>query len=103
LAERFDGWWFGCDRCQEVCPWNRFAPGAGDGRLRGDGRAEAQLLAIDPDDFDKIFAGRAIRRLGYARFRRNLLVALFSRNLPIPPTLRHDPLVAEQVRELGLG
>lgn len=77
LAARFDGWWFGCDVCQEVCPWNRFAPEAGDPRLRGHDDERA-LLSVGPDDIDRVFAGRPIRRIGYARFRRNLLVALWS-------------------------
>jgi len=78
LAERFEGWWFGCDLCQEVCPWNRFAPPAEDARLDGVGEDEHDLLAIGPGDFDRHFAGRAVRRIGYQRFRRNLLVALWS-------------------------
>jgi len=78
LAARFEGWWFGCDLCQEVCPWNRFAPPAGDQRLTGPRAGAEDLLAIGPQDFDRSFAGRAVRRLGYPRFRRNLLVALWS-------------------------
>ncbi len=77
LAAQFNGWWFGCDICQEVCPWNRFAPPGEDRRLAGRDH-EADLLAVTGDAFDRHFAGRAIRRLGWPRFRRNLLVALWS-------------------------
>ena len=75
LALCFQGWWFGCDGCQEVCPWNRFAPEAADGRLNGQ---ESDPLQVNAATFDQHFAGRAVRRIGYERFRRNLLVALFS-------------------------
>lgn len=103
LATHFDGWWMGCDRCQEVCPWNRFAPEAADPRLTGQER-DAGLLAVTAEDFDAVFAGRAVRRLGWERFRRNLLVALFSLG-------RHDEavtisgagIVDEQRRELYGG
>ena len=100
LAASFDGWWMGCDRCQEVCPWNRFAPEAADPRLTGREEDET-LLRITAEDFDLHFAGRAVRRLGYVRFRRNLLVALFSRgNHALAATFRDDALVADQYREL---
>jgi epoxyqueuosine reductase len=104
LAERFEGWWFGCDLCQEVCPWNRFAPAAGDGRLRGCDE-ERELLAIRADTFDAAFAGRAIRRIGYERFRRNLLVALSSRGRredALAVAAEGLTLVRDQARELGL-
>lgn len=104
LAERFAGWWFGCDLCQEACPWNRFAGPAGDPRLGGT-EDDARLLAITATDYGTAFAGRAMRRVPYERFRRNLLVALFSLG-------RRDrcqtiigeglPLVLAQARELGL-
>lgn len=105
LAARFAGWWFGCDLCQEACPWNRFAPPAGDPRLTG-GDADGDLLAVTAEGFDAHFAGRAIRRIGYERFRRNLLVALWSlgRTGECAPILAEDlPLVRAQARELGLG
>lgn len=105
LAERFGGWWFGCDLCQESCPWNRFAPPGEDVRLAGHD-AEADLLALTAERFDAHFAGRAIRRVGWTRFRRNLLVALWSvgrqaeaRVIAADP----DPLVRAQAAELGLG
>ena len=105
LAARFEGWWFGCDLCQEVCPWNRFAPPPGDPRLTG-GDADADLLAVTAERFDAHFAARAVRRIGYERFRRNLLVALWSlgRHGEYAPILAEGlPLVQDQARELGLG
>ena len=105
LAARFEGWWFGCDLCQEVCPWNRFAPPPGDPRLIG-GDADQDLLAVTAERFDAHFAGRAVRRIGYERYRRNLLVALWSlgRHAECAPIQAEGlPLVLAQARELGLG
>ena len=100
LALHFGGWWFGCDACQEACPWNRFAPEAADGRLNGQ---ESDPLQVRADTFDQHFAGRAIRRIGYERFRRNLLVALFSlgRHEECAGLLSEGlPLVLAQAQEL---
>ena len=105
LAERFAGWWFGCDLCQEACPWNRFAPLGEDVRLAGRDD-EAALLALTADRFDTHFAGRAVRRLSWERFRRNLLVALWSvgRHAEAGAILAEGlPLVRAQAAELGIG
>ncbi|MEK7415878.1 MAG: tRNA epoxyqueuosine(34) reductase QueG [Planctomycetota bacterium] len=102
LAKQFRGWWFGCDICQDVCPWNRFAPPGEDRRLSGVDH-EADLLALTADRFDAWFAGRAIRRLSWERFRRNLLVALWSvgRVEETKPIIAEGlPLVVDQAREL---
>lgn len=105
LAEHFGGWWYGCDICQEVCPWNRFAPPAGDQRLEGRDH-EPHLLQLRADTFDAYFAGRAQRRLGWSRFRRNLLVALWSQGrLDEAQSLldsQADGLLWAQAQELGI-
>ena len=78
LAQHFDGWWYGCDICQEQCPWNRFAGAAGDQRLCGTD-SEQDMFAIDNEDsFASFRSGRALNRISYEQFRRNLLVALWS-------------------------
>ncbi len=105
LARNFNGWWFGCDICQEVCPWNRFAPPGEDARLSGVDH-EADLLSLTAERFDVHFAGRPVRRLSWPRFRRNLLVALWSLGrIDEARVIASDdlPLVQLQAVELGLA
>lgn len=105
LAIHFAGWWYGCDICQEVCPWNRFAGPAADPRLTGSDD-DKKLLAINAITFDTVFAGRPIRRIGYERFRRNLLVALTSLGRIDecrPLVIEALPLVIAQAQELKLS
>ena len=71
---------FGCDDCQEVCPWNRFAtPTANpDFAPRPDQQTPEliPLLALDEAGFTERFQGTALRRAGRNRFVRNVAVAL---------------------------
>jgi epoxyqueuosine reductase len=71
---------YGCDDCQLVCPWNKFAQRSAlpDFDVRGPlGDATLlQLWAWDEADFLRRTEGSAIRRIGHARWRRNLAVAL---------------------------
>ncbi|MBI3539556.1 MAG: tRNA epoxyqueuosine(34) reductase QueG [Candidatus Eisenbacteria bacterium] len=75
-------WIFGCDVCQDVCPWNRFAPPARDARLHAralDGWTLERFLTLDEAGFAELFATSAIRRVGRAGFLRNVCVALGNR------------------------
>jgi epoxyqueuosine reductase len=71
---------FGCDDCQLVCPWNKYARRATlpdfDAR---DGLAEPALMSLwawDEAEFLRRTEGSAIRRIGFERWQRNLAVAL---------------------------
>ena len=71
---------YGCDDCQLVCPWNKFAREAAhpDFKVRHDldGSALAQLLMWSAQEFDERMRGSAIYRIGYQRWSRNIAVAL---------------------------
>ncbi|MGH8650494.1 MAG: tRNA epoxyqueuosine(34) reductase QueG, partial [Burkholderiales bacterium] len=71
---------FGCDDCQLVCPWNRYAqvtPEA-DFRVRNglDCAELVELLAWTENEFRERMSGSAILRIGYERWLRNLAVGL---------------------------
>jgi len=100
---------YGCDDCQLVCPWNKFArPTAEpDFRVRH-GLDRAELVALfgwSEAEFLEKTRGSAIRRIGWERWLRNVAVALG--NAPSSPAVlaalhrrEHDasPLVREHVR-----
>jgi epoxyqueuosine reductase len=71
---------YGCDDCQLVCPWNRYAQAAAtpDFHPRGglDAPALAELFGWSEAEFLSRTAGSAIRRIGYERWLRNIAVAL---------------------------
>jgi epoxyqueuosine reductase len=71
---------YGCDDCQWVCPWNRFAsPGAEDDfapRHGLDAPDLVRLFAWDETTFLERTAGSPIRRIGYECWLRNIAVAL---------------------------
>lgn len=69
---------FGCDDCQDVCPWNRFAY-AGDPRFtpRPDilSASLKEYLRLTPEQFRNRFAGTNVLRVKYRGFIRNCLIA----------------------------
>ncbi len=71
---------YGCDDCLAVCPWNKFAETGREAKLqaRADLRAPAlsELVQIDDAGFRARFAGGPIKRIGHARFLRNVLIAI---------------------------
>jgi epoxyqueuosine reductase len=100
---------YGCDDCQLVCPWNRFARLTDEADLLPRGGLDTatliELFVWDESTFLTRTEGSAIRRIGHGRWLRNLAVALGN----APPThaahqalkarANHpDPLVREHVR-----
>jgi epoxyqueuosine reductase len=71
---------YGCDDCQLVCPWNKYAKAASHPdfavRHRLDDSGLLELFAWSADDFDTRMAGSAIFRIGYWRWLRNIAVGL---------------------------
>jgi epoxyqueuosine reductase len=71
---------YGCDDCQLVCPWNRFAQLSREPDFRPrhglDAAELVQLFLWDEATFLQRTEGSAIRRIGYERWSRNLAVAL---------------------------
>ena len=70
---------FGCDDCLAVCPWNKFAATAREAKLaaRNDlsSPSIADLLRLDDAAFRMLFSVSPVKRIGFDRFTRNVLIA----------------------------
>ncbi|MCB1748931.1 MAG: tRNA epoxyqueuosine(34) reductase QueG [Gammaproteobacteria bacterium] len=99
---------FGCDDCQLVCPWNRYARPSAEAdfapRHGLDGRRLVELFALDAAAFERLTEGSALRRVSHDQWLRNLAVALG--NAPREPAViaalvarreHPSPLVREHV------
>lgn len=99
---------FGCDICQDVCPWNRKAPAAAAPEFQARPElvnpALEWLAALDEPQFRATFRGSAVRRTRFAGLRRNVAVALGNSGdkifRPLLETLAQDAdaVVAEHAR-----
>lgn len=71
---------YGCDDCLAVCPWNKFAQVSRESQFHA--RAElrnsrlADLAGLDDAGFREVFRGSPVKRIGRARFIRNVLIAI---------------------------
>ena len=76
MKGRFEGWAFGCDICQQVCPWNRFSTPHNEPEFT----PSAKLLDLTRDEwhgmtevlFEELFHGSAVKRTKFAGLKRNL-------------------------------
>jgi epoxyqueuosine reductase len=104
LRAGMGNWLFGCDVCQDVCPWNKFQRPSDDGRWapRAGNTAPrlAEMAALDRPTFDTRFRGTNVRRTGWRGFLRNTMIALgncgnpAAAGAPLAAGLAHqEPLV----------
>lgn len=74
--KRFNGWMYGCDTCQDVCPYNRFSLP----NIEPEFQPSEQLLAmkeedwksLDKEGFEALFKHSAMQRAGYDGLKRNI-------------------------------
>jgi len=75
IADNLDGWLYGCDICQDVCPWNRFEQPTGETRFEPRENSISphlsDLLALTPDEYAARFRRSAIKRAKLAGLQRN--------------------------------
>jgi len=98
-------WIFGCDACQDACPWNRFATRSSVLVPSLEPCQDLEgLAALSRSEFNRRFKGTPLRRTGYPAVLRNVALAMGNsgeaRHRPTLERLsRHEePLVAEQAR-----
>ena len=95
---------YGCDDCQLVCPWNKFARAAAHPdfktRHKLDASRLSELFAWTEAEFLERTEGSAIRRIGYERWLRNIAVALG--NAPAT-SANQAALAARARRSFGAG
>jgi epoxyqueuosine reductase len=76
MKGKFDDWIFGCDVCQDVCPWNRFAKPHQEPRFAPNDEwmnyEKRQWMEITADIFKQFFKKSPIMRTGYNGLKRNI-------------------------------
>jgi epoxyqueuosine reductase len=97
---------FGCDICQDVCPWNRRSPVTADPAYAPLHFAPplAELAGIEENEFREMFLGSPVSRARYQGFLRNVAIAMGNTKDPkLRPALERlaasaDPVVGEHAR-----
>jgi epoxyqueuosine reductase len=94
---------YGCDDCLAVCPWNKFAAVSREAKLQARDDLIAPRLALlaslDDASFRTFFSGSPMKRVGQARFLRNVLIAIGNSGDPELASIaqtrltHHSPLV----------
>jgi epoxyqueuosine reductase len=75
VAGKMEGWLYGCDICQDVCPWNRFEQPTEEARFEphpGNVSPDlSEILELKPDTYAERFRGSAIKRAKLRGLQRN--------------------------------
>lgn len=76
IKGKFDDWMFGCDVCQDVCPWNRFSKSHNEPLFQANSDilnfSKSDWEEITMDTFQKVFKNSAVKRTKYQGLLRNI-------------------------------
>ena len=76
MKGKFDDWMFGCDVCQDVCPWNRFSKPHNEPLFQTNSDilnfSKSDWEEITVDTFQKVFKNSAVKRTKYEGLLRNI-------------------------------
>lgn len=83
VTANLEGWFYGCDICQDVCPWNRFEQPTKENRFeprRGNAEVDlSEILELTPVSYAERFRHSAIKRAKLAGLQRNVRALLQNR------------------------
>lgn len=76
FKDKMENWMFGCDICQEVCPWNRFSAVHNEEKFEAKeellSKTRKDWIEITNEIFDNLFEGSAVKRTKFEGLRRNI-------------------------------
>ena len=73
---KMDNWMYGCDICQEVCPWNRFSTEHEEPDFTPSinliNMSKGEWINLTEDQYDELFSGSAVKRTKFKGLKRNI-------------------------------
>ncbi|QQS39805.1 MAG: tRNA epoxyqueuosine(34) reductase QueG [Acidobacteriota bacterium] len=82
ISEKLEGWVYGCDICQDVCPWNRFQKNSDKKEFTPRGQSTGldpeEILAMDDETYSRRFYKSAMKRVKLRLLKRNAAALLRS-------------------------
>ena len=76
FKSKMDNWAFGCDVCQDVCPWNRFTKATNEKRLSNPkllDLSKKEWQEMSKEFYDELFKRSAVKRTKYKGLKRNIV------------------------------
>ena len=92
LAGKLEGWVYGCDICQDVCPWNQMTPVTDETRfeprLSNVNPTLSEIMELTPEAYAKRFRHSAMKRAKLAGLKRNARALLDAGSTDVPSAQR---------------